>query len=257
MPAGYSITPAIGTNQALASTSVTVTFPDEAPDFGLLIQSNSGEEVVQFSIGSALTGLSITPSMLTLSIARGGESDVEQPVATMSLQNIGTLPVSWTLSVRDRINPNASPPITVTPILGTTQIGATTDVAVQISNPDTIIQGDGLYEIVVRVGDTFQVIPIIVDVLPLPVISLAEPPDTQVLQPPVVQANFLDYGEDLIQQEFYVVNTGSRDSRLFFQITYDEQGLDTSPPFRATPMDRTAITSYPISKSTPMVSRLQ
>jgi len=226
LPAGFTASPVNATTQALASTAVTVTFPAGSSNFALLVNSNSGQEVVRFAIGAALTQLNITPATLTLSIGSGAQAGAEQPASVLRLENAGNQPVSWTINTVDRINPNAVPPIAVAPVLGTTQVGQTSQVEVRVSNPNTIIQGDGLYELVVRVGDAFQVVPIIVDVLPLPEITLSLPPQTEFLQPPVVETRLLDFSDDLVQLQFFVVNTGSRDSSLFFQISYDQQGQD-------------------------------
>ncbi len=225
LPTGYAASPPSGTNQSLASTSVAVTFPAGANDFALVVESSSGREVVRFSVGSALTGFSITPAVLTLSIASQDlAAGQQQPASTLQLKNVGTLPISWTISLAERINPNASPPLAADPILGTTQVGATSEVKVRVTDPKSVTQGDGIYELVVRVGDAFQVVPIIVEVLPLPIISLALPPEVEFLQPPVVETTLIDFGEDLVQEQFYIVNTGSRESELFFQISYADQG---------------------------------
>ncbi len=236
LPSGFTVNPASGTNQSLASTSINVTFPAGTDDFALLVDSASGQEVVTFSVGSALTQLLVSPTTLTLSIASNSETTTEQPASTLRLENVGNLPVSWTIDLSERINPNASPPLSADPILGTTQIGSTSEIAVRVTDPDTIIQGDGIYELAVRVGDSFQTVPIIVDVLPLPEITLALPPETEFLQPPVVETDLLDFGDDLVQDQFFVVNTGSRDSELFFQVTYDEQGQDNALIAAITPL---------------------
>lgn len=236
LPSGFTVNPASGTNQSLSSTSINVTFPAGTEDFALLVDSASGQEVVRFSVGSALTQLLVSPATLTLSIASNSETTTEQPASTLRLENVGNLPVSWTIDLSERINPNATPPLSADPILGTTQIGGTSEIDVRITDPDTVIQGDGIYELAVRVGDSFQVVPIIVDVLPLPEITLALPPETEFLQPPVVETDLLDFGDDLVQDQFFVVNTGSRDSELFFQVTFDEQGQDNALIAAVTPV---------------------
>lgn len=225
-PAGFSVEPGTGTTQAAGETVVNVNFPAGSDDFALVVNSGSGQEVVRFSVGTALTDLAISPSTLSLSIGTGGDEMQEQPASTLRLENIGNTAVSWTITLADRIAPNSQPPITASPIVGTTQVGAVSEVAVRVSDPAAVTEGEGLYELIVRVGETSQTVPIIVDVLPLPEITLALPPDTSVLRPEVVETDLLDFGTDLVQQQFYVVNVGSRNSQLFFDITFDEQGQD-------------------------------
>ena len=229
-PPGFVVNPATGTTQASASTSVSLTFPAGRQDFGILVNSNSGSETVVFSIGSSLTGFAISPSTLRVSIADSGSEAEEQPPSTLTIENVGGVPISWTISLVDRIDTTTVPPLAATPILGTTAVGASSEVEVRITDPNAIEQGDGRYELVVRSGDAFQAVPIVIDVLPLPDIELSRPPETQFLQPPVVPMTLLDFGMETIQQQFWVVNTGSIDSELYFDIVHDD---DASQPLIA------------------------
>jgi len=223
-PPGFTVEPATGTNQASTSTSVSVTFPSGRQSFGILVTSNSGSETVTFSIGSSLQGFAISPSSLRVSVADGGTGSGEQPASTLTIENIGGVPISWTINLVDTVQTGSVPPLAASPILGTTAVGASSEVSVRITNPDAIVQGDGRYELVVRSGDAFQRIPIVIEVLPLPDIELSRPPETQFLQPPVVPTALLDFGMESIQQQFWVVNIGGVDSELFFDIIHDDTG---------------------------------
>lgn len=227
-PPGFVVTPPTGTNQASTSTSVSLTFPPGRQDFGIRVTSNSGADTVVFSIGSALDGFSISPSTLRVSVAGSGSGTAVQPISILTIGNTGTLPISWTISIVDRIDTTTAPPLSATPILGTTAVGAASEVQVRITDPDAIVQGDGRYELIVRSGDSFQSVPIVVDVLPVPDIELSRAPDTNVLQPPVVPTTLLDFGTESIQQQFWVVNVGSVDSELFFDVVHDD--VDAARP---------------------------
>lgn len=222
-PGTFTVTPGNGTNQALSSNSVSLTFPAGQPDFGVLVNSTSGRETIVFTVGASLSGLEITPSTLRVSKATGAVDASGQPTSTLSIENTSTLPISWTIALADRLDPNTSPPLAANPIIGTTAAGATSEVLVRITDPAKIVEGENRYELVVRSGESFQVIPIVIDVLPVPDIALAFPPDTVNLQPPVVEQTLLDFGKDTSQQIFWVVNVGNVASELFFDITYEEQ----------------------------------
>ena len=221
-PPGFTVNPPTGTSQASTSTSVSLTFPPGRQTFGIRVRSNSGSETVVFSIGASLQGFAISPSTLRVSLAGSGAGAGEQPASVLSIENVGTAPISWTISLEDRIDTTSVPPLSATPILGTTAVGTSSEISVRITNPATVVQGDGRYQLIVRSGGAFQTVPIIVDVLPLPEIALSRPPDTMVLQPPVVRQTLLDFGMQSIQQQFWVVNAGGVDSQLYFDIVHDD-----------------------------------
>lgn len=222
-PPGFTVEPATGTNQAQSSTVVTLTLPPGRQDFAILVNSNAGNQTVTFDIGTGLTGLTVSPAELTVSVVEGLSDDASQPSSTLTLQNTGGTAVSWTIRVRDRLNPDTVAPIAAEPILGTTAAGGTSEVQVRVTDISAVVSGDGRYELIVRSGDAFQSVPIIVDVLPLPVIELSRAPDTQVLQPPVVPTDLLDFGTEMIQLQFWIANIGDVDSDLYFLITHDDQ----------------------------------
>jgi len=230
-PNSFSVTPGNGTNQALASTSVSLTFPAGQASFGVLVNSTSGRATVRINVGAALSGLIINPAVLRVSKAEGGAASSGQPPSTLTLENDSTLPISWTISLADRLDRNTPPPLAATPILGTTAVGATSEVAVRITDPTKAVVGQGRYELIVRSGDSFQVVPIVIDILPIPDIAIAFPPDTVNLQPPVVEQALLDFGKETIQQQFWVVNVGNASSELFFDIIHEDQ--DSSSPLIA------------------------
>ncbi|MBX3177145.1 MAG: hypothetical protein KF886_07290 [Candidatus Hydrogenedentes bacterium] len=220
-PPGFTVSPGTGTTQASSSTPVTLTFPAGRQSFGVLVNSNSGSERVTFRIGAGLTGFLISPS--TLRVSNAGASAPSQPASILTIENTGSTPINWTIRLADRLDSGATPPLAATPIVGSTAVGAASEVSVRITAPGSVIQGDGRYELIVRSGEAFHSVPIVIDVLPLPQIVLSRPPDRQVLQPPVVRATLLDFGIESIQQQFWVVNTGSVDSELFFEVTHDDR----------------------------------
>ncbi|MBL7649291.1 MAG: hypothetical protein JNK74_24195 [Candidatus Hydrogenedentes bacterium] len=230
-PNSFTVSPGNGTNQALASASVSLTFPAGQTSFGVLVTSTSGRATVRFNVGASLSGLIVNPAILRVSKAEGAAAENGQPTSTLTLENDSTLPISWTISLADRLDRNTPPPLAATPILGTTAVGATSEVSVRITDPAKAVVGEGRYELTVRSGDSFQVVPVVIDVLPVPDIALSFPPDTVNLQPPVVEQTLLDFGKETIQQQFWVVNVGNVNSELFFDIIHDDQ--DSSSPLIA------------------------
>lgn len=235
-PPGFTVAPLSGTTQTLSSTAVSLSFPAGRQDFGVRVSSDSGNATVVFTVGAGLEGFLISPSSLRVSQAEGATGDGEQPSSILTIENVGSNSIEWTIALRDRVDAETAPPLSANPVQGTTAPGATSEVAVRVTDPAAIVQGEGRYELLVQSGGSFQVVPIIIDVLPVPEIALSRPPDTEVLQPPVVRTELLDFGMDEIQLQFWVVNTGSIDSELFFEITHEDQGAGNAVIASVTPL---------------------
>ena len=223
LPAGYSATPSQGALSPSESVDITVEWPAETGDFTLILVSNGGDAVVPFAIGAIIEGLTLSPSPLTVYVPQSvGGADIASIPSKLSIINTDSISRTWTISVRDRQDPEATPPLTVSPKTGTTPVDETSEVAVAVVQDEDIVAGSGRYELSVTSGNAFQVVPITIEILPIPLLTLSGPPDPELLNA-VNPITALDFGREEVLLTFYVVNTGQPGSRLFYQATYDGQ----------------------------------
>jgi hypothetical protein len=228
LPAGFSALPSGGTLAPNGSADIRIEWPEATGDFTLLIASDGGDVAVPFVFGAIIEGLSLTPSPLTVFVPQTFGSDEVQAIpSTLSIVNSGATSRTWTITVRDRQNPDASAPLTVSPNTGTTLGGETSTVAVAIVPEEEVTAGSGRYELSVTSGDGFQVVPVIIEILPIPELTLSNPPNPELLNA-VDPISALDFGREEVVLTFYVVNTGQPGSQLFYRATYD--GLDEEEP---------------------------
>lgn len=228
LPTDINVQPNPGTTGPNQQTTVQVSWAAErTSDFALLVSSTAGNSVVRFKFSSTLEVLTVDPQQLRLFYdPSAGSSGGAQPVSKLRITNSTGTPASWTLEGVTVANPGIAAPITIAPSTGSTGALETTAVDVSVSTevtPDEVQDGAGNYQLVLRSGESFVVIPVIIELRTLPVIALSEPPDNSQGRPDIVPINLLDLGREEVQGEFWVVNTGPKGSRLEFQVTYGDQ----------------------------------
>jgi hypothetical protein len=227
LPAGFNVTPPSGILAAGASIVVRVEWPQGQSDFYLLVESTSGIIPLSFLFGAALEGLEVTPETLTLFVdseAVGSPGPpTAQPPSTLRIRNVSNAPITWSIELVDRVSTEGLRPISISPITATTSPGTQTEVDVAVTRPADIVTGSGNYDLLITAGDGFQLVPIIVEILPLPEITLSDAPNPEEVLPGPNPISILDFGEDEIQKEFWIVNTGPRASQLFFRISHSDQ----------------------------------
>ena len=226
LPANITVSPNPGTTNANRSTPVVVNFPVDQGSFYLLVRSNSGTTVVSILIGTGIEGLTATPNPIRLFINGIDEGQGEQAQSTLRIANGGTTLQNWTLEVVALAAGTDVVPITATPSSGSTPAGGETEVAVRVTDVTEVEVGSGHYELRLRSGESLLRIGIIVEILPLPIITLSEPPEVTSQRPEISEISILDFGREEVQMQFYIANTGTRGSRLNFRITHEDQGVE-------------------------------
>ncbi len=236
LPADMTVTPNPGTTQAGDNTTATVVWTEARGDFQLLVDSPGGQGIVQVAFGAALPGLAVVPSeALTLYYdataadnLASGQAQPAQPASTLTITNTGAQSRNWTIEINNLTDPSTAASISATPNLAGTLPGEATAVAVQVTDVTKVLAGSGNYELVVKSGDGFLAIPLILEKMSLPVIAPSEVPAPNASRPEVSIISSLDFGRTTIETTFWMCNTGATESRLDFQITDDDQGV-TSP----------------------------
>ncbi|MFP4499513.1 MAG: vWA domain-containing protein [Candidatus Hydrogenedentota bacterium] len=250
LPDTMSATPSRGELGPGADRTVTVEWEEGQESFHLLVGSSRGNTVISFNIGAVLEGFDIAPSPITLYLEqREGADDELIPVVTpLRLENTGTASRNYTVAVRDRQDPDASPPIDVAPNSGVAPAGDTATVEVSVNDPaaiDVSEMGSGRFDLLINADDAFEVVPVIIEVLPLPEITLSAPPDPA-NQSAIEPLSELDFGREAVQQTFYIANTGIPGSRLFYRITFDGQDDTESLIVGVTPIDGSAAAEHDV-----------
>lgn len=226
LPSDIQATPNPGATAPGQSTTVNVQWTAGLADFNLAVRSIAGTAVLRFRFGAALEGLIVQPDVLTLyvdpaSLTNGGG---EQAASKLLIGNAGAVLKSWTISLVSRINPGTTPAIGVSPSSGSTAAGQLSEVAVRVTDPDKIQPGSGNYDLMVQSGGSFLVVPIVVELMSLPVIAVSEAPQADSSRPTIVPIDVLDFGRESIQQTFWIANIGPRDSKLYFRISHEDEG---------------------------------
>ncbi|MBI1318669.1 MAG: VWA domain-containing protein [Candidatus Hydrogenedens sp.] len=232
LPQDILVQPNPGSTGPGGSTTATVQFTAGRDDFALLVSSSAGSAVVRFVFGSLLTDLTTAPQTVRLFYTKpeaGSTAIGTQAETTLTISNSGGATRNWTIEARNKLNPANTPPISLAPVQGATTPSSSSEVIVTLSptaNPDTVLLGNGNYELVLRSGDGFIIVPVIVELLSLPEIAASEPPSASAGRPEIVPVTTLDFGRTEVQKEFWIANTGPRDSRLYFRITHEDQGVE-------------------------------
>lgn len=227
LPEDFRVLPNPASTEPGASTVVAVEWGAGRDDFFLLLQSNAGSTVLSFRFGAQLEGLQVTPSPLRLFKSGNevpeGETQADQPISKLSINNNSPVTRTWSVAVR-AVNGSSTLPISVAPATGSTAAGQSSKVDVSVRDITQAPAGAGNFELIVSSGDGFLVVPIIIEIRELPIITLSEPPDAETSRPEIIETDVLDFGRDAIQAEFWVANTGPRNSRLYFKIEHDDIG---------------------------------
>ena len=118
--------------------------------------------------------------------------------------------------------------ILVDPSTGSLPAGGTDTVAVSVADAVSALSGAGNYELLIRLAnqDGVLVVPLVLESVALPVPIASEPPNPSVARPEYAQMTSLDFGQTDAQKEFYVVNIGPIESKLYFKIVHDDQGVE-------------------------------
>jgi len=234
VPSDIQLSQNPGSTAAGTTTRVTLSFPADRGDFHLFVRSDSGSGVVSFLFGAALQDLEVSPRPLTLFIS--DPEAAQQPPSLLRIRNVGNVTRNWTVEVASLRNPEESVGISLNPAAGNTAPGATSEVAVRVTNTQTVIEGAGNYEVIVRSGNAFLAVPVVVEFMSLPEIGLSSPVRDIAGRPEISLINTLDFGREQVQMQFYVANLGPRDSRLQFRIRYEGQEEPNSLIASVTPL---------------------
>lgn len=237
LPATVTLQPPSGTLVRRSSISIRVGWVQPQPSFGLRLSSLDApghDAVVLFVFAEPLKDLVVSPEILTVYASRSsssgaGTENPTQPNSSLRLQNVGGQTLKWTIFLRNLIVPDEpeAVPLLVEPSSGDLPAGQTAVVKVSVKDPVSILTGTGNYELLVRVPglDGVIVVPIVVESVLLPVVIASEPPNPNVGRPEYKKLERLDFGRTDTQKEFWVVNIGPLESKLFFNITHDDVGV--------------------------------
>ena len=235
LPPDMIITPNGGALARQSSVTVQVEWTQERTDFGFRISTPDApghDAVVQIRFGTPLTDLVVDPATLDLYYSRLAAGDDaspgSQPASTLTLRNAGRRTLQWTISVRVRGQAvdQTNAPISVETPSGTLLAGESVSVQVRVSDPAEAIPGAGNYELAVEVLDEDGVVtvPLVLEEVSLPVVIASDPPDENAIT--YTLKRLLDFGRTETQQEFWVINIGPLDSRLYFRIRHDDEGVE-------------------------------
>ena len=225
----FRVTPSPGRTDPGKSTPVSVQWGLGRTDFYLLLRSDAGLSILTFAFGSPLEGLLVTPQTLRLYISGTtvpeGETQPEQAISKLRIANTGTVSRSWNVIVRASDGASAVPPISLNPGSGTTASNTESAIELKVTDITRVQTGSGHYEAVVSSGNSFTVVPIVVEIQTLPEIAISESPKQP--RPEIVPLDTLDFGRDKVQAEFWVANVGPRTSRLSFKVTTEDDTAET------------------------------
>lgn len=231
LPGDFTVVPAQSTTPPNSSTTVNVSWTTERESFALFVQSAAGSSIVRFNIGQVLTSLTVDPQQIDLFYNNQpptGGAEVEQVSSVLRINNTTGSAIAWTLEAVTRADSTQPAPISLSPTNGSAPGLGTSEVQVSISStatPENVLSGSGNYELVLRSGTGFIIVPVTVELLTLPVIAISEPPSPTAGRPEIVALDLLDFGREGLQDEFWIANVGPRASRLFFRITHEDQGV--------------------------------
>ena len=244
LPGDMMLTPAPGRLSGKSRATVRLEWTRERGDFGLKIfnvDAPGNFAVVYFTFSKPLGTLGVDPETLRVyyqsSPAFQGGSGAEQPVSRLTLKNKGNTSLSWTLSVNG-IGGVAADIFQITPVLGTLQPGQEGEVLVSVSNAAAAIPGSGNYELRIDVpgADGTVIVPLVLEVVSLPVVVASDPPEPHAIRPTPTYMTLLDFGREETSKKFFVFNAGALDSRLYFRITHDDENAESPLVVDVSPM---------------------
>ena len=243
LPSDMTMTPDGGALARQRSVNVRLEWTQPREDFGLRITvpgSPGHDAVVRFRFGVQLTELVAEPATLTLFYAPPGVEGgaTTQPISILTLRNVGRSVLQWTATVRTygQAADQATAPIRVQPGSDSLAAGEYVELEVVVSDPAEAIPGAGSYELAIEVQDQDGVVtvPLILEPVALPVVIASDPPDANALT--YTRKSILDFGRTSIQEEFWVLNIGPLESRLYFKIRHDDEGVENPLLTDVTPM---------------------
>jgi hypothetical protein len=143
------------------------------------------------------------------------------------MKNTGRTSLSWGLSTRG-IGGADSDIFQITPVTGILEAGQEAEVLVSVASPAAALPGSGNYELYINVSgsDGALVVPLVLEVVSLPVVIASDPPEPHATTPTPTYLKLLDFGKDESSKTFYILNEGPLDSRLYFRITHDDEDVE-------------------------------
>lgn len=237
LPPDMILEPNGGSLARQGSVLVRATWTVFRSDFGLRLSSPEApghDAIVLFRFERPITDLQVNPETLTVYFSRPlqltGVTPAAQPASELSLLNVGSQTLNWTITVQPVGEAADQDPdvILVEPASGSLAAGGTGTVAVSVADPETALSGTGHYELLVRLANQegVVVVPLVLESVALPVPIASDPPNPSVARPEYTQLRYLDFGQTDVQKEFYVVNIGPIESQLFFRIVHDDQDAE-------------------------------
>ena len=239
LPPDMTLTPDGGVLARQSSVSVLVEWREPREDFGLrisIVDAGGHDAVVRFRFGVPLTDLVVEPETLRLFYSPPLPGDdggaLTQPASTLTLRNAGRSALQWRLAVRSfgQAMDQATAPIVAEPVSDTLAPGDSVPVRVRVSDPAEALSGAGNYEIAIEVTgqDGVVIVPLVLDAVSLPVVIASDPPDPNALA--YTRKRVLDFGRTTSQKEFWVLNIGPFDSRLYFRVRHEDDDPDIEDP---------------------------
>lgn len=231
IPLDLSVVPTAGILAPSGFANVSVKWDESrVSDFGLLFVSSLGEQLVEFRYLNmcAENEIEATPKELVLTVPTAAlETDDYAgplPSSKLILKNLGSTPRKWSGSVVSSSGVNVDV-ISVAPVSGTINGMSQVEISLAVSNPKQVLLGAGNYYFVVDFETCFVVVPIRVEQRDLPIIAVSQPPQAT-SRPEIIPIDVLDFGREEVQKEFWIANVGPLESRLYFRITHEDEGLE-------------------------------
>lgn len=235
LPADMRLIPNGGALARQSSVNVQVDWSVERGDFGLRISAPEypgNDAVVLFRFGVPFADLVVDPTVLSLFYSRTlGQEEATggaQPASTLTLRNAGRRTLQWNMTVNtkgDAID-QENAPILADIVSGTLPPGESAAVRVSVSDPVQALPGAGNYELEISVvgEEGVVIVPLVLESVALPVVIASDPPDQNAITYTLKRT--LDFGRTDTQAEFWVLNIGPLESRLYFRIRYDDEGVE-------------------------------
>ncbi len=231
IPVDISVSPASGNLPASGSVDVTVRWDEtRSSDFGLLFDSSLGKQVVEFHFAKICSEseVEVAPAELVLIVTTGSltseDTSIKLPASTLTLTNRSNKERQWNLQIIGTKGQTIDN-IAVSPSTGSLNPNSDVKISVAVTKPKDVILGAGNYSAIVDMQDCLLLVPIKIEQLSLPEIAISEPPQETSTRPEVIPLEVLDFGQEEVQKEFWIANVGPRDSKLYFRITHEDEGV--------------------------------
>lgn len=231
IPVDISVSPASGNLPAAGSTDVTVHWDEtRSSDFGILFVSPLGSQVVEFHFAKICSALDFeaTPAELVLIVTSDSltseSTTTTLPSSTLTLTNRSNQERQWSLQM---VGPTGQvvDSIAASPSAGSLKPNSSVEISATVTKPKEVSLGAGQYSIIINMQDCLLIVPIKIEQLSLPKIAISEPPQETTTRPEIIPLEVLDFGQEEVQKEFWIANIGPRDSKLYFRITHEDEGV--------------------------------